>query len=90
MLETSYIDISPINTKLKLSNYRKNVDERIQYISFPTRSQQIQKLSLPVDVVKVSAQLKELTLEEKIRLLSGDGFVTTAGISRLGIPSMKV
>lgn len=34
--------------------------------------------------------LKQLTIEEKVQLLSGTNFVCTAGVARLGIPSLKV
>lgn len=39
---------------------------------------------------KIQTQLKQLYLEEKVSLLSGSGFATTAAIPRLGIPSLKV
>lgn len=35
-------------------------------------------------------QLHLLSLEEKISLLSGISFTSTAGVKRLGIPSLKV
>ena len=35
-------------------------------------------------------QLHLLSLEEKISLLSGVSFTSTAGVERLGIPSLKV
>jgi hypothetical protein len=35
-------------------------------------------------------QLSFLSLEEKVSLLSGVSFTSTAGIGRLGIPSLKV
>lgn len=34
--------------------------------------------------------LKQLTIGEKAQLLSGTDFVHTAGVARLGIPSLKV
>jgi len=37
-----------------------------------------------------AALLSELTLEEKISLLSGNTFNTTPSIPRLGIPQIKV
>lgn len=35
-------------------------------------------------------RLSYLSLEEKVTLLSGVSFTNTAGIDRLGIPSLKV
>jgi beta-glucosidase len=37
-----------------------------------------------------TALLPELTLQEKVSLLSGNTFNTTPGVSRLGIPQIKV
>jgi hypothetical protein len=34
--------------------------------------------------------IKQLTIEEKVQLLSGINFVSTAGVARLGIPPLKV
>jgi hypothetical protein len=45
---------------------------------------------MPYDATELSSQLKQLTLEEKVALLAGEGFATTAGIKRLGIPHLKV
>ncbi|KAH6977462.1 putative glycosyl hydrolase [Ilyonectria sp. MPI-CAGE-AT-0026] len=39
---------------------------------------------------KIQTQLQQLSLEEKVSLLSGSGFATTAAIPRLGITSLKV
>lgn len=36
------------------------------------------------------ALLQELTLEEKVTLLSGTDFVSTSSVPRLSIPSLKV
>jgi beta-glucosidase len=48
------------------------------------------RVCLPFEEDKVSAQLRQLSLEEKVSLLAGQGFATTAAVPRLGIPSMKV
>ncbi|OBT92179.1 hypothetical protein VE01_10059 [Pseudogymnoascus verrucosus] len=34
--------------------------------------------------------IKQLTIEEKVQLLSGRNFVSTAGVARLGIPPLKL
>ena len=34
--------------------------------------------------------LKQLTLEEKVNLLSGANFVSSAGVDRLNVPALKV
>ncbi|KAH7156051.1 putative glycosyl hydrolase [Dactylonectria macrodidyma] len=48
------------------------------------------RVSLVFDAEKVQSQLQQLSLEEKVSLLSGSGFATTVSIPRLGIPSLKV
>ncbi|KAF7543844.1 hypothetical protein G7Z17_g10406 [Cylindrodendrum hubeiense] len=49
-----------------------------------------ERVSLSYDGEKVAAQLAQLSIEEKISLLAGSGFTTTAGIPRLDIPSLKL
>lgn len=49
-----------------------------------------ERISLPYNNEKVTAQLAQLSIEEKVSLLAGSGFTTTAGIPRLDIPSLKV
>jgi hypothetical protein len=41
-------------------------------------------------IIDFRSLLSELTLEEKVALLSGKSFTTAAGVSRLGIPPIKV
>ncbi|KAL6404129.1 hypothetical protein AUP68_13511 [Ilyonectria robusta] len=49
-----------------------------------------ERISLPYNNEKVTAQLAQLSIEEKVSLLAGSGFTTTAGIPRLDIPSLKL
>jgi len=42
------------------------------------------------DVLHFQELLAELTIEEKVSLLSGTSFTTTAGVDRLEIPALKV
>lgn len=47
------------------------------------------RVSLSFSAEKVQSQLEQLTLEEKISLLSGSGFATTVSVPRLDIPSLN-
>ena len=53
--------------------------------TYPRLSSRFKNAKLPVEE-RVTDLLKQLTLEEKIQMLSGGGVMKTAGIQRLGIP----
>jgi hypothetical protein len=45
---------------------------------------------LQADETDFCSLLTQLSLEEKVTLLSGRDFVTAAGVARIGIPPLKV
>jgi hypothetical protein len=72
-----------------------NPDQNVQKKGIHTTWNQSKKMntrdrvSLPWSAENVQSLLKQMTLEEKISLLGGQGFATTAAVPRVGIPSLN-
>ncbi|HWT27299.1 MAG TPA: glycoside hydrolase family 3 C-terminal domain-containing protein [Mobilitalea sp.] len=47
-------------------------------------------MMMKIDEGKIEELLKQLTLEEKIAMIHGEGIFATAGVKRLGIPPLKM
>lgn len=80
----------PKPAPLVVASTQANANECHIVEIMPSNSAPMGRVSLVLDAEKVKYQLQQLSLEEKVSLLSGSGFATTVAIPRLGIPSLKV
>lgn len=70
----------PVGFAMDLLNHATN----------PTIRKDVASGEISVETSSLAPILKQLTIEEKVQLLSGANFVGTTGIDRLGIPPLKV
>lgn len=61
-----------------------------KYATIPAIHKEVALGQAATEMPPSKPTLKQLTIEEKVQLLSGIDFASTAGVARLGIPSLKV